>query len=147
MRLKADNYVDVNDGKRCLILAQVSLGKILKALRPMPRFQPEADVDSVLGEDYKHGGMLDHREYVVYRSSQVLPRYLLWYHHTERCECVRCIPKLLLPMLPTTHHPDESEVISSARVLAKPGAAWRSMANKDFRSRKIQEMMHWCAVH
>lgn len=33
--------------------------------------------DSVLGEDTSRGGVLSHREFVVYRTEQVLPRYLL----------------------------------------------------------------------
>eukprot|EP00913_Durusdinium_trenchii_P014084 g13222.t2 len=121
---KADNYVDVDaDGHRCLMLAQVSLGKVFRAFCPMPRFQPdEADVDSVLGEEEKHGGALDHREYVIYRNARVLPRYLLWYRHMELCECNRCIPKLVLPQLRCL---DEGE-ISSARALAKSGTESRT---------------------
>ncbi|CAE7200194.1 Dynlt1 [Symbiodinium natans] len=83
---KADSYVDVApDGVRCIIVAQVCLGKALRALRAMPRFHPscrEAEdegpaCDSVIGEDTKHGGILDHREYVIYRGAQAIPRYLV----------------------------------------------------------------------
>lgn len=44
----------------------------------------------MLGEDEAHGGILDHREYVVYKPEQILPRYLLWYRHGEQCQCFRC---------------------------------------------------------
>ena len=96
---KADSYVDVApDGVRCIIVAQVCLGKALRALRAMPRFHPscrEAEdegpaCDSVIGEDTKHGGILDHREYVIYRGAQAIPRYLVWYQHCEGCSCFRC---------------------------------------------------------
>ncbi|CAJ1377330.1 unnamed protein product, partial [Effrenium voratum] len=59
---------------------------------------------AVLGESLEHGGVLDHREYVVYRSAQVLPRYLLWYRH-EDCPCFRCRAAFKLPTLPPLRLP------------------------------------------
>ena len=90
---KADGYVDVGpDGCRCLILAEVALGKVFRAFKWMPRGEVEG-YDSVLGEDEAHGGLLEHREYVVYKPEQILPRYLLYYRHGEQCECFRCAPE------------------------------------------------------
>ena len=96
---KADTYVDsAADGMKCVVVAQVCLGKALKAFRAMPRFHPscsEGDderpaFDSVVGEDTEHGGILDHREYVIYDGAQAMPRYLVWYQHCEDCRCFRC---------------------------------------------------------
>ncbi|CAJ1330553.1 unnamed protein product, partial [Effrenium voratum] len=42
--------------------------------------------------------------YVVYRSAQVLPRYLLWYRH-EDCPCFRCRAAFKLPTLPPLRLP------------------------------------------
>ena len=113
---KADTYVDsAADGMKCVVVAQVCLGKALKAFRAMPRFHPscsEGDderpaFDSVVGEDTEHEGILDHREYVIYNGAQAMPRYLVWYQHCEDCRCFRCRsascafrPSAALPPLP-----------------------------------------------
>jgi len=99
---------------RCMILAQVCLGEPLRALRAMPRGLEAvttargtqanmenigskdimthrlADCDGIVGEDVAHGGVLDHREYVVFEDAQALPRYLVWYVHNDACGCFRC---------------------------------------------------------
>ena len=134
---KADTYVDSTaDGMKCLILAQVCLGKALRALQAMPRFQPSTGADgeedqpafdSVVGEDSEHGGVLDHREYVIYNGSQAVPRYLVWYQHTDDCKCFRCrsawqsfrsgmaLPPLPLPVPASIEVPAEVVQSASAR--------------------------------
>ena len=123
---KADTYVDAAaDGMRCLIVAQVCLGKALRALRTMPRFQPdeedeaESAFDSVVGEDREHGGVLDHREYIVYKGSQAMPRYLVWYRHSDDCKCFRCRLRMV-PSLPPLPLPAPAS--SSAEVADYPQA-------------------------
>merc|ERR1712224_396761 len=93
--------------ERCMIVAQVCLGRSFRALQAMPRglaaaarsrpgleegsaFEGEAGWDSILGEETAHGGVLDHREYVVLEDAQTLPRYLIWYRHSPDCCCHRC---------------------------------------------------------
>eukprot|EP00435_Cladocopium_sp_Y103_P071877 s118_g38.t1 len=106
---KADTYVDAAvDGTRCLLLAEVCLGRLKTALRPMPRRTDGSGYDAVLGEDLQHGGAMDHREYVVFRGEQVLPRYLLWYCHHDTCPCFRC-SKVLPPLPPPSRPPKSSE--------------------------------------
>lgn len=112
---KADGYTDAQeDGWHCLIVAQVCLGRVHSAVRPMPSLeQPPISglegtpsFDSVVGEDADHGGSLDHREYIVFSGGQALPRYLLWYKHSECCACFQCCGAaqrrglLLAPVLP-----------------------------------------------
>jgi ubiquitin len=36
------------------------------------------------------GGSVEHREYVVYKETQALPQYAVWYVHDDTCRCTHC---------------------------------------------------------
>jgi len=57
---------------------------------PNERHTKTPSFDSLLGESSKHGGVLDHREYVIYCGAQAFPLFLVWYQHEEGCSCFRC---------------------------------------------------------
>lgn len=134
---KADKYTrgpPEDQQHRFVIVAQVCLGKVLVAKKAAPLLDRwpvhggacpghvrDDTFDSVLGEDSAHGGLLDYREYVVFRGAQCLPCYLLWYRHGLACECFRCRAAVLSPVAPvalyastheeadgTSPHADES---------------------------------------
>ena len=48
------------------------------------------DCDSVTAENLQNGGMVDHREFVVYKEQQSLVRFLIHYRHKSDCECHNC---------------------------------------------------------
>ena len=36
------------------------------------------------------GGVVEHSEYIVYKDSQCLPEYVIWYKHASACRCTHC---------------------------------------------------------
>ena len=81
-------YTADNDAERCMIVARVCLGdtylskhRIDNATMPPDRAdrQTKLPYKSVTGEVRKSGGILDHREYIIYSPGQAMPCYVIWY--------------------------------------------------------------------
>ncbi len=46
--------------------------------------------NSVLGQSRANGGVVDHREYVVFDKAQAVPIAVVTYRHRPSCKCSRC---------------------------------------------------------
>ena len=46
--------------------------------------------DSVAALRTDQGGVVEHSEYIVYKDSQCLPEYAIWYKHASACRCTHC---------------------------------------------------------
>ena len=36
------------------------------------------------------GGVVEHSEFIVYKESQCLPEFAIWYKHKDGCNCTHC---------------------------------------------------------
>jgi hypothetical protein len=54
------------------------------------RCAPLRRFDSVLGQSRAEGGIVDHREYVVFDKAQAVPIAVVTYRHSAACKCSRC---------------------------------------------------------
>jgi hypothetical protein len=97
---KSDLYTEPNDaGERCLLVARVCLGEPHRATQadrslslPPPRTSGnQGRLNSVIGLTRSQGGVLQHPEYIVYKDTQSLPQYSLWYKHAADCKCTQCL--------------------------------------------------------
>jgi ubiquitin len=102
---KADRYSEANaEGERQMLVARVCLGTthmtetaMQNATMPPERSDGKAPLDSVTAEknDPSPGsgkkGVVDHREYIVYKGTQAFPEYCIWYVHDDTCQCARCV--------------------------------------------------------
>jgi len=90
---KSDAYAtEDHEGVRTLILARVLLGNTYVAREPM-RDLPRApdDHQSICGvRQCGEGGVLDHREYVIFKDPQALPLFAVRYRHLPECRCAVC---------------------------------------------------------
>jgi hypothetical protein len=84
-------------GVRCMLVTRVCLGEPHRAsrsdvnMRKAPdRLDGKGPLSSVVGLKQDEGGVLAHREYIVYRESQTLPQYAIWYKHEDGCQCTHC---------------------------------------------------------
>eukprot|EP00418_Pyrodinium_bahamense_P050546 CAMPEP_0179164260 /NCGR_PEP_ID=MMETSP0796-20121207/80598_1 /TAXON_ID=73915 /ORGANISM="Pyrodinium bahamense, Strain pbaha01" /LENGTH=165 /DNA_ID=CAMNT_0020866685 /DNA_START=29 /DNA_END=523 /DNA_ORIENTATION=- len=75
-----------------ILLARVALGNAYvarQALPPTLSCPPDSGAalpfDSVIGEKREQGGVVDHREYVIYDRYQALPAYIVEYRHRSAC--------------------------------------------------------------
>jgi hypothetical protein len=97
---KSDLYTKPDGGGlRCLLVVRVCLGEPHRASdscsnmkRPPERPDACGPLSSVVGLKLTEGGKLQHREYVVYRETQTLPQYAVWYRHSATCKCTHCAP-------------------------------------------------------
>merc|ERR1712032_284795 len=89
---KSDFYAKKSgQGTQCMILALVSLGNpymtkvaMASALRAPDGF------DSVVALSKDNGGAVDYPEYVVFKGTQALPKYRVYYRHLTECKCNLC---------------------------------------------------------
>ena len=95
---KSDIYTTPDAaGLRCLLVVRVCLGEPHRAKagdksmkRAPDRQDQRGPLSSVVGLKENEGGVLQHREYVVYRETQTLPQYAVWYRHASECQCTHC---------------------------------------------------------
>eukprot|EP00931_Biecheleriopsis_adriatica_P060669 TRINITY_DN36445_c0_g1_i1.p1 TRINITY_DN36445_c0_g1~~TRINITY_DN36445_c0_g1_i1.p1 ORF type:complete len:619 (+),score=106.66 TRINITY_DN36445_c0_g1_i1:97-1953(+) len=85
---------------RCLLVARVALGEVYEmcasdsSLRRPPLVQPgNVRCDSVLGVPRERGGCVDYDEFVIYKTSQAAPQFIIEYEHTPSCCCRCCLPE------------------------------------------------------
>jgi ubiquitin len=96
---KSDIYTAPNAaGERCMLVVRTCLGEPHKATRaeknmtaPPPRtFGNPGRLNSVVGLTQAAGGKLQHPEYIVYKDTQALPEFAIWYRHAAECACTHC---------------------------------------------------------
>ncbi|CAE7828606.1 Tnks [Symbiodinium sp. CCMP2592] len=88
--------------ERCILVVRVLLGetKVVTAQVRKDYAEKKKDFrswkrapegcDSVTAENLQNGGVVDHREFVVYKEQQSLVRWLIYYRHKSDCECHNC---------------------------------------------------------
>ena len=95
---KSDIYTEPNAaGERCVLVVRVCLGEAHLAKQAMPQalMPPErpdgrGPLNSVLALTHVQGGVVEHPEYMVYKDSQCLPMFAIWYKHRSACGCTHC---------------------------------------------------------
>jgi len=81
---------------RCLLIARVALGEIHEQRTPdstlrRPPLGPDGSrYDSVMGVPRRRGGCVDYDEFIVYKSAQATPQFLVEYEHLPSCRCCFC---------------------------------------------------------
>ena len=95
---KSDIYTEPNAaGERCVLVVRACLGEAHLAKQAMPQalMPPErpdgrGPLNSVLALTHEQGGVVEHPEYMVYKDSQCLPMFAIWYKHGAACGCTHC---------------------------------------------------------
>ena len=95
---KSDIYTKPNAaGERCVLVVRACLGEVHKAAQPMadvlrPPERPDkrGPLSSVVALAQAEGGCVEHPEYIVYKDSQTLPQFAIFYKHDETCKCTHC---------------------------------------------------------
>ena len=95
---KSDIYTEPNAaGERCVLVVRACLGEAHLAKKAMPQalMPPErpdgrGPLNSVLALTQGQGGVVEHPEYMVYKDSQCLPMFAIWYKHGAACGCTHC---------------------------------------------------------
>jgi hypothetical protein len=98
---KADIYTTPNDAnERCLLVVRTCLGEPSFARegcpnRTLPDERPDGRgaLNSVVALTHSEGGAVEHREFIVYKETQALPQYAVWYRHKAECDCTHCYRK------------------------------------------------------
>jgi len=101
---KSDIYTTpATNGERCVLVVRACLGEAHLALEACPDLlkPPERDdgrgpLNSVVAETSQRGGAVEHPEYVVYKETQALPEYAIWYRHLDECRCTHCITSVFV---------------------------------------------------
>lgn len=100
---KSDIYTTTADGEvggeRAIFVMRACLGEchetrapMREATRPPERADGKGPLDSVRALTQGVGGCVEHPEFMVYKSTQVLPMYLIRYRHRDGCRCTHCDP-------------------------------------------------------
>lgn len=82
---------------RCMLVARIGLGQIYEAtvsdqtLRRPPLGEDGIRCDSVLGVPRERGGSVDFDEFVIYKSAQATPQFVIEYEHKLECQCRTCV--------------------------------------------------------
>jgi len=86
-------------GERAIFVMRACLGEVHEtkvpmgaATRPPERPDGKGPLDSVRALTRASGGSVDYPEFMVYKSGQVLPEYLIRYKHQSDCKCTHCDP-------------------------------------------------------
>ena len=96
---KSDIYTVPNAaGERCMLVVRTCLGEPHKATRgdedmtvPPPRTSGNPGrLNSLVGLTQAAGGRLQHPEYIIYKDTQALPEFAIWYRHAAECACTHC---------------------------------------------------------
>lgn len=115
-------------GKLCVLVARVALGEALASHVPLQdlRMPPERPnmrhpYDSVWAPKRSEGGCVDHREYIIYKDSQAIPVYRIWYRHDTDCECARCVnPGVAVPPIASLAAPKPAPPLAPPALPAAP---------------------------
>jgi hypothetical protein len=92
---KADIYTTPGPNDlRCVFLMRTLLGKPCYASEPMKKIKrapdsPFGPCDSVIAS-VKPAGCVEYPECIVYKDSQVLPEFAIYYRHASGCACTHC---------------------------------------------------------
>ena len=85
-------------GMRCMIVAQVLLGKTCAVteadrnrMRACDRKDGRGPYDSHTALKRADGGCVDHMEYIIFKEQRALVRFLIFYKHKEKCQCKDCL--------------------------------------------------------
>ena len=97
---KSDIYTTAKaSGERAIFVMRACLGEVHEtkaamrsATRPPERPDGKGPLDSVRALTRPSGGSVDYPEFMVYKSGQVLPEYLIRYKHQSDCKCTHCDP-------------------------------------------------------
>ena len=57
---------------------------------PPERSDGRGPLLSLVAVTQAEGGCVEHPEFVVYKETQSLPQYAIWYQHSARCQCTHC---------------------------------------------------------
>ena len=95
---KSDIYTKPNaDGERCILVVRACLGETHRApramqniLMPPERSDKRGPLNSVTALRTDQGGVVEHSEFIVYKESQCLPEFAIWYKHKDGCNCTHC---------------------------------------------------------
>ena len=97
-RPSADGKCHHPTGLRCMIVAQVLLGKTCpvtqgdsKRMRAHDREDGKGPYDSHTALKRADGGCVDHMEFIIFKEQRALVRFLIFYKHKEKCECKDCL--------------------------------------------------------
>ena len=96
---KSDIYTEPNAaGERCVLVVRACLGETHQgqepcrtALRPPERPDGRGALSSFAAVTLADGGCVEHPEYIVYKETETLVEYAIWYRHSSRCRCTHCI--------------------------------------------------------
>ena len=88
------------EGERCILVTRVLLGesKIVKNLIDAggkdqiraPQRDDGSSYDSITAVSKSDGGLVDHREFVVFKDPKMLARFRIFYRHDSSCSCNGC---------------------------------------------------------
>lgn len=104
---KSDIYTKPNAaGERCVLVVRACLGEAhyektgaaLNWLKPPERPDGRGPLSSLVAVTRDRGGCVEHPEYIVYKETQTLPQFTIWYKHAESCHW--CAPACLLRARP-----------------------------------------------
>ena len=74
----------------CLGEPHVAFQAQPKMMVPPDRSDQRGPLNSVIAEIINRGGIVEHPEYIVYKETQALPEYKIWYTHEQSCRCTHC---------------------------------------------------------
>ena len=90
---KADLYTRPEDDSntRAIIIARVCLGKPYEASDQVQDLKlAPSGYHSVRALTKDEGGRVEYPEYIVYKDTQVLPLFVVFYQHQAGCKCTHC---------------------------------------------------------
>jgi len=95
---KSDIYTQPNErGERCELVVRACLGEAhlqktecRDILKPPERADKRGPLSSVVAATVAQGGCVEYPEYIVYKDSQTLPQFAIYYKHTAACKCTHC---------------------------------------------------------
>ena len=123
---KSDIYTTADDdGRRCMLVVRTCLGEAHhadsaapKMLRPPERADGRGPLSSVVARTLHDGGCVEHPEFIVYKETQVLPEYMIYYRHAAACACTHCAKKLTVKVV--VEEPDAAVSSSASSTASSP---------------------------
>ncbi len=94
----ADGKCNHPTGTRCMLVAQVLLGKTCPVtdpdrnrMRAHDREDGKGPYDSHTALKRADGGCVDHMEFIIFKEQRALVRFVIFYKHKETCQCKDCL--------------------------------------------------------
>ncbi|CAE7520778.1 Tnks [Symbiodinium natans] len=119
------------EGERCILVSRVLLGdsKVVRNSSDVggkdqiraPQRDDGTAHDSVAVSTKAEGGLLDHKEFVVFKDPQVLVRFRIFYQHNSDCSCNGCLHRRVHGNIPLLNGPEEA-MLEEAEDLENGGA-------------------------